>query len=269
MSLTLPASSSMTYSFCSKPCLLASKAQSHSLLFTLESLLPPDAPQISPPPIALEERRVAQAKFAEYMRKEGRAGPLLVARFVGRQLAAEVSKMFPSSGSPISASPKNNAKNDDFADADAGDYLLSDHIEPLRYLELEPSQEEHSLILNVLNTAMPGLEQFLTDERHKILLGKMAYNCFGVCFGGGRDDKVFFLCLRSKAFEVLKYSLLSPFPRSAPKNSREHARHTAPPAKSALRSILSPPISRTRASPLRGRASLPGPHNCTSLPRGT
>jgi len=45
------------------------------------------------------------------------------------------------------------------------------------------------LLAKVLATAVPGLEQFVTDERHATLLGKMAYNAYGVCFGGGRDDK--------------------------------------------------------------------------------
>jgi len=33
------------------------------------------------------------------------------------------------------------------------------------------------------------LEQFVTEERHATLLGKMAYNAYGVYFDGGRDDK--------------------------------------------------------------------------------
>jgi len=36
---------------------------------------------------------------------------------------------------------------------------------------------------------LPGLEQFITDERHATLLGKMVYNSYGVCFNGGREDK--------------------------------------------------------------------------------
>lgn len=88
------------------------------------------------------------------------------------------------------AGGKKSTDKNDFTDAESGDYLLADHMERLRYLEVKPSAEELPLLVDVLQTALPGLEQFVTDERHATLLGKMAYNAFGVCFGSGRDDKV-------------------------------------------------------------------------------
>jgi len=65
-----------------------------------------------------------------------------------------------------------------------------DHMERLRYVDTEVTQEERTLLSNVLAAALPGLERLLGDDRHDILKGKMRYNSIGVSFGGGRDDKV-------------------------------------------------------------------------------
>ncbi|RDB20101.1 Mitochondrial import receptor subunit tom20 [Hypsizygus marmoreus] len=183
MSIQLPSESNpLSSTFCSKACLISNKSQSHSLLFTTESPLPPEITPAAPPPEAVEARRRAQANFVAYLKKEGRAAPQLVARFIARQVALETSKM-------VEGGKKKASEKDDFTDAEGGEYLLADHIERLRYLEVKPSPEELPLLVNILQTALPGLEQFVTDERHATLLGKMAYNAFGVCFGGGRDNK--------------------------------------------------------------------------------
>lgn len=168
--------------FCSKACLVANKTQSHSLLFTTEPPLPAEIGSAPVTPQAVEARRAAQADFVAYIKKEGRAAPLLVARFIARQVALETMKMVEGGKKPT--------EKGDFTDAESGEYLLADHIERLRYLEVVPPAEELALFVKTLQTALPGLEQFVTDERHATLLGKMAYNAFGVCFGGGRDDKV-------------------------------------------------------------------------------
>lgn len=70
------------------------------------------------------------------------------------------------------------------------DYTLYDHLERLRYLEIEVPEQETNLLRSVFETAIPGLESFITDERHATLKGKMAYNAYGVVYNGGRDDKV-------------------------------------------------------------------------------
>ena len=65
-----------------------------------------------------------------------------------------------------------------------------DHMERLRYVDTEVTQEEKTLLSNVLASALPGLERLLGDDRHDILKGKMRYNSIGVSFSGGRDDRV-------------------------------------------------------------------------------
>ena len=65
-----------------------------------------------------------------------------------------------------------------------------DHMERLRYVDTEVTQEERTLLSNVLAAALPGLERLLGDDRHDTLKGKIRYNSVGVCFNGGRDDRV-------------------------------------------------------------------------------
>lgn len=65
-----------------------------------------------------------------------------------------------------------------------------DHMERLHYVDTEVTQDETTLLSNVLATALPGLERLLGDDRHDILKGKVRYNSIGISFNGGRDDKV-------------------------------------------------------------------------------
>ncbi|KAG7097394.1 hypothetical protein E1B28_004744 [Marasmius oreades] len=169
--------------YCSKACQLDAKAQYHSLLFTLERPLPADIPTEPISSAQMEARRKAQTQYIDYVKKHDKIGPLLVGLFIARQVGLETAKLIP--GVTL---PKGHGAAD-FADAESDDYLLADHIERLRYLEVSSPKEEVEMITAVLQTVLPGLESFVTDERYAVLLGKMAYNAFGVTFGDGRDDK--------------------------------------------------------------------------------
>ena len=171
-----PGSDPLGSVYCSKDCQVKSKIQSQNLLFGLESPLPAEIA----PPASNADRNKAQVAFVDYLKRVKKSFPLLVARFIARQVAVETSKMMPHPGLLTAELPE----------VDGGDYTLYDHSERLRYLEMNASEEEMKLLRQVLHTALPGLEQFVTDERHAMLLGKMAYNSYGVCFSGGRDDKV-------------------------------------------------------------------------------
>lgn len=134
-----------------------------------------------PTPETLEERRKAQAAFVAYLQKEGKAGPLLVARFVARQIAFETLKLMPGyTGKP---------DEQHFTDSEGEEYMLADHMEKLRYIEADLPTEEAPLLAKVLGSAVADLDKFMTDEHMAQLRGKIAYNAYGVCFGGGRDDK--------------------------------------------------------------------------------
>lgn len=73
---------------------------------------------------------------------------------------------------------------------DGGDYSFNDHLERLRYTDVGSPEEVGTLFKAVLQFAIPGLEHLASDERLSVYLGMMAYNAFGVCFEGGRGDKV-------------------------------------------------------------------------------
>ena len=167
--------------------MIASQNQSHRLLFSSEPPLPAEFPVPPIPPEVQEARRAAQIKFVEFLKKENRASPLLLARFVARQITAELQKTI-----EMSSNNKNNVVEDDFTDSDGTDhgYGIGDHMERLRYLEIAPDKKEIALLSNVLQLALPGLEGFVLEERYAILSGKMAYNAFGVSYNGGRDDRV-------------------------------------------------------------------------------
>ena len=190
MSLKYPKdSSSSTFhlAYCSKACMIASQNQSHRLLFSSEPPLPAEFPVPPSPPEVRVARRAAQIELVEFLKKENRASLLLLARFVARQVTAEMQKLAP----PVNK--KNNVvENNDFTDSDGTDhgYGIGDHIERLRYLETVPDKKEVALLSNVLQLALPGLEGFVLEDRYAILSGKMTYNAFGVSYNGGRDDRV-------------------------------------------------------------------------------
>lgn len=181
-------------------------------------------------------RHKAQEKYIDFIKKEKRAAPMLLGRFIARQIAVETAKM---SGL--------TKQESDFTDAEGSAYLLADHIERLRYLELKPSEEERQVLVDVLQTALPGLEQFV-KEGHATLLGKITYNAFGVCFGDGRDDRVSISSLfRVNLADLSNIPPLRPYPQSDQRMSREHVRHLAPLGKSARHSTPFLPTSRTLA----------------------
>jgi len=181
--------------YCSTDCETRSKQQSQNLLFGRETVLPPALLPLADIPGATENRNAAQTAFADYLKSNQKSLPLLVARFAARQgeaclsrfavlprltpstVDAEISKMIP---------PEMRA-GDFPASDDNSDY---DHMERLRYVDTEVTQEEKTLLSNVLASALPGLERLLGDDRHNVLKGKIRYNSIGVSFNGGRDDKV-------------------------------------------------------------------------------
>ena len=165
--------------YCSSKCADRAKAQSDGLLFTLDPVLPSAMlPEL--PPDASEQRDAAQTKFIAQIRKAAKSSPLLAARFIARQVNAETAKMLPGA--------TKDAQEPSLADG--GDYGLYDHLERLRFLAVdEVPEEQHKGMQDVLKNALPGLETFVTDERYATMLGKMAYNSYGVVFGEGRNDK--------------------------------------------------------------------------------
>jgi hypothetical protein len=111
-------------------------------------------------------------------------------------------------------------------------------MERLRYVDTEVTQDEKTLLSNVLAAALPGLERLLGEDRHDILKGKIRYNSIGISFNGGRDDKVrqTFGCLPNLP---LNFSH-SPHRETVQKTLSGPVRHTALRDKSELPSSTFP-----------------------------
>ncbi|GAW00816.1 MAS20-domain-containing protein [Lentinula edodes] len=187
MSIREPESHALNTVYCSAACQSAAKSQYYGLLFTLERPLPQEIPSEPSTAEQLNERRKAQAQFANYLKNEmpGHAAPLLVAQFIARQVNVEMSKLI----SQTLSKTTTTTDQADFTDADGGDYLLADHFERLRYVDVDSPKDGLKLLTAVLDSAMPGLDALATDERYATLLGKMLYNAYGVYYDGGRDDR--------------------------------------------------------------------------------
>ncbi|KAJ7639358.1 hypothetical protein FB45DRAFT_1024089 [Roridomyces roridus] len=179
-SLSLTSSDGTTLAFCSKPCQVASKSRWHALLFTLEPLALgiPELAQLAAAPAALEARRAAQSQLISYLSKDSRVGALLVAKFIARQLTGN------------KTTTTDAAAGDDYTQSDGGEYNIEDHVERWTPGIVNPPAEEQPLIAGVLKETFPGFETFLPNEQaHKALLGRLVFNAYGVCFGGGREDR--------------------------------------------------------------------------------
>ncbi|KIY73922.1 MAS20-domain-containing protein [Cylindrobasidium torrendii FP15055 ss-10] len=165
--------------YCSKTCQIESKSDYHNLLFTTERPLPEPIPIAPPTPEAMEKRARVEAEYAAHLKKVNRNDRYLAGRFVARQISMETVRL----ASGIDAKPPK------FTHSSGDDYGLGDHMERLRFIEVEISPEDTTLLGNVLGAAMPDLNKFVNDERMAILIGKLAYNSFGVTYGGGRSDR--------------------------------------------------------------------------------
>lgn len=63
------------------------------------------------------------------------------------------------------------------------EYNMFDHIERLRFLEVRPSvaeEKEIKLLKAALGAKIPGIEEFINEERYLALKGKLLYNAYGV-----------------------------------------------------------------------------------------
>lgn len=217
-----PPSDPLKSVYCSKDCQVKSKFQSQGLLFSLEPPVPPVL-ALGMPQQDTASREAAQKAFISYINKNTKAVPLLAARFIARQVANESTKLMPTAG----AQPPS-----DIPDTANGNYTVYDHIERLRYLEVNAPEEEIKILSQVLSAALPGLEQFITEERHATLLGKMAYNSYGVCFSDGRDDRVYFRIEIMHACSSSLHRSLSP--QNDRKMSKKHGHLTGRRGKSVV-----------------------------------
>lgn len=63
------------------------------------------------------------------------------------------------------------------------EYNSFDHMERLRYLEVSLSAEEEKemeLVKGALGSNIPGIDEFITEERFLLMKGRLLYNLYGV-----------------------------------------------------------------------------------------
>ncbi|KAF7294333.1 SET domain-containing protein [Mycena chlorophos] len=175
---TLTSSADSTKSkFCSKACLQAAKTRWFGFLMSMDPPLPAivELGGLPVTPETLDARRAAQAQLVAYLKKDSRAGAFLVAQFIARQLTM--------------AGSKDLNPEVDFAGVDIQEYRIEDHVERWTTAPISPPEEEYGLLVAMLKATLPGLEEFLSEDSHKSLVGKLVFAAFGVCFGEGREDR--------------------------------------------------------------------------------
>jgi import receptor subunit TOM20 len=172
--------------FCSKECEDKLKAESQLLLFGPQYAIPIELNPNQDPENA-KKREDAQIAFARFIQESGKTLAMLVARFIARQVISETVKLLPTNHPSNSTTPPQAAADNEWT---ANGYTLFDHMERVRYLELSGKEGEAEQLRSIMKANLPGLEEFVTDERYTVLTGKMAYNTYGISPSGGRDDKV-------------------------------------------------------------------------------
>lgn len=177
--------------FCSKECEAKLKAESQLLLFGPEYAIPIELNPNQDPENA-KKREDAQTAFARFIRESGKTLATLVARFIARQVISETMKLLPTNHPSNSTTSPQAAADSEWT---TNGYTLFDHMERVRYLELSGKEGEAEQLRSIMKANLPGLEEFVTDERYTVLTGKMAYNAYGISPSGGRDDKVRIFCL--------------------------------------------------------------------------
>ncbi|KAF9963227.1 hypothetical protein BGZ65_005067 [Modicella reniformis] len=63
------------------------------------------------------------------------------------------------------------------------EYSSFDHMEQLRYLGISSSEEEEKemeLLKGALGSNIPGIDEFITEERYLLMKGRLLYNIYGI-----------------------------------------------------------------------------------------
>lgn len=161
---------------------MQAKIQSQNLLFGDEPPFPANL-GLELPTNGEEERQKAQAVFVKHWETTGSSTLMLQARISAMQTIAELAKVIPQAAVLKAELPEVAVDSE---------YTVNDHLERLRYIDVSLPDGEYEALKNLLHTTLPFLADSHSDERHSTMKGKMAYNAIGICFGGGRNDKVNF-----------------------------------------------------------------------------
>lgn len=233
----------MGVTYCSKACQLESSASWHNLLFGNKPVSLQGVggvgviPMQSPAEEAEQQkkRRHAQEALVAHIKSIEKTTPVLTSRFLSRMISGELAKVVPSEATP--PPPSNLPEPDDGTTA-----AFYDHIDRLRYLEVETNKLEElevTLLKDMLNGAMAGLDEFVSGDRYLMLKGKVLFNAIGVAYSGGRLNKVHTFHLLYDSVANLPLILFSPSLASALSHGISLGRPMEPPGKLGLVSTVS------------------------------
>ncbi|KAF8936743.1 hypothetical protein EDD21DRAFT_374531 [Dissophora ornata] len=138
--------------FCSETCEKAAATEFHTILCTKDS----------------EDASTPERALYDYTKETNNKYPEMIAKFLVRMVHEET---------------LNGGE----------EYNLFDHIERLRFLEVRPSaaeEKEIELLKVALGSKIPGIEEFINEERYLTLKGKLLYNAYGVSTSLDADRSV-------------------------------------------------------------------------------
>ncbi|PIA18610.1 MAS20-domain-containing protein [Coemansia reversa NRRL 1564] len=115
----------------------------------------------------------AAREFALLAQQSHELSPILIAKFFGilldREKKKELERML--GGANVKQS------------SDIDEYTTWEHLECMRYLELIPTSNDSKMLKKLgelLNSNVPGLTEFVTNDRYTMLKGKLDYNAYAV-----------------------------------------------------------------------------------------
>ncbi|KAF9586495.1 hypothetical protein BGW38_003620 [Lunasporangiospora selenospora] len=138
----VPCTSCTKVVFCSEACSTPAMAEFHGVLCTKDS----------------EDADTPERGLYDYSKEANYKYPGMIAKFLVRMVHED----------SLNSSEE---------------YNPFDHIERLRFLEVRPSaaeEKEIQLLKLALGSKIPGIEEFINEDRYLTLKGKLLYNAYGV-----------------------------------------------------------------------------------------
>ncbi|CAG8558119.1 10283_t:CDS:2 [Acaulospora morrowiae] len=133
--------------YCSKNCQEKAMNEYAALLFTSNEPSDPES---------------KEARLVGLVKSGNVKFPLMIARFLAKMVHEETQKV---------------------ATGVDEEYSTWDHIERLRFLSVPPSEKEAKeikLLRELFAAKVPGMEEFISEERYLMLKGKLMYNAYGI-----------------------------------------------------------------------------------------
>ncbi|RHZ76497.1 hypothetical protein Glove_197g44 [Diversispora epigaea] len=103
-----------------------------------------------------------EARLVELVKSGNVKYPLIIARFLAKMVYEETQKV---------------------ASGVEEEYSTWDHIERLRFLSVPATDKEAKeikLLRDLFSKKVPGMEEFISEERYLMLKGKLMYNAYGI-----------------------------------------------------------------------------------------